>query len=136
MQGNGMIPPAPKTPGKDQLDKVASDSNRVVAIIAIVMSALVIAVLAGGGVVFYHLYAQLAATQAQQQQGKKSTCDFYAVIGTSPVVGSGPHKSSPQLIRLIYDSRTTFGKRRCGSLPSPSPDLIRLGKEYGFPINN
>lgn len=120
--------------GPDPLGKIVRDSNRILAFTALaVSSALVVLVLVAGWF-GYHFYNQLKTTQDQINAAKKSTCDFYYVIGTIEVIDHGPQKSGKALIRLIVDSRTTYEKRVCGHLPSPSPALIRLSREYGIPV--
>jgi uncharacterized protein YpmB len=137
------IPPAPKPTSDDPLDKVAKDSNRILALIALIMSSLVVVLVVGGGIIFTSQYQQIKRTeqqvintQQQQEQGKKSTCDFYSVIGTLPVLSSGANKAGQSLVRLIGDARITYSKRKCGVLPPPSISLIDLSVEYNIPISS
>lgn len=117
-----------------QLDDIVRWSNRLLASVALaVSSALVILVLVAS-FFGYHFYNQIKTTQDQINNAKKSTCDFYLVIGTLPVVPSGPERSSKTLVRIIVDARVTYIKRACGNAPNVSAALAHLSQLYGIPI--
>lgn len=123
-----------KNAGPDDLGKIIRDSNRILAFTALTVSSALVVLVIVGSWFGYHYYTQLRDTQNQINAAKKSTCDFYYVIGTIEVIDHGPQKSGKALVRLIDDSRTTYQKRVCGNLPFPSPALINLSREYGVPV--
>ena len=118
-----------------ELDRIVRWSNRLLASVALGVSVTLVLFVIGAVVVGYHFYDQIHSTQQQFQNAKKSTCDFYNVIGTLPVIITGPDKSGRTTVRLAADARTTYTKRGCEpAIPPPSPGLLQLSGEYSIPV--
>jgi outer membrane murein-binding lipoprotein Lpp len=129
----------------DTLAKIRKDSTRVLAFSALFTTLVLLLVIAGGAVVLRFQFdtigtqqqqlrsqqRQLAADDRELQEANQSTCAFYYLIGTLPLIVSGPEKSSAIGVKLIIDSRIAYSARGCQpTLVPPSPALVDLAREY------
>lgn len=126
----------------DELAKIRKDTTRIIAFTALALAVLLIFTFTGGSLIIVSTYQRLnnaqeeAAAISRVITGEsKSICDFFAVIGLSPVHPSGPQKPQRDVVRLILDSRNTYVARDCvPTLPKPSPELQQLVQGYDLTL--
>ena len=72
--------------------------------------------------------ASLGYTARANMIRLQSSCSFYRVLGTAPVVLSPP--TAKLGVALIIDARRAYAGQGCGTLPPPSPALVQLAGRY------
>jgi hypothetical protein len=134
MQPEDNRPPTADDIDREQLRKIKHDSTRILAFTGLVLGILLVFSLIAGSLIVVTQYNALKTQEQGTQEiadtithESHSLCDFFYVIGTVPVVTSGPHTSSPILVRWIVDSRNTYIARNCvPKLPPISSELRTL----------